>query len=437
MLILGGGPAGLAAGYHARKCGWDFSLLEAGGEIGGNCRTLRLGDFRFDTGAHRLHDKDPEVTGEIKQLLGEDLLEVDAPSEIFSGGKFFRFPLSPSNLARQLSGSTLLRIALENMRPKQSRQPGNFEQFAKDQYGPTLAGRFLLNYSAKLWGEEPSNLSIEVSGGRLKQLNLGSVVRDALYRGKRKSRHLDGSFLYPRYGIGMIPDRMGEFIGADCIRLNNRVTGFNTTQGRIESVVVNGNVEIAARRFVNTLPLTLTVKMLASAAPREILDAAESIKYRHLVLCVFCLDRPSFSPNASLYFPDAEFPFTRLYEPKQRSAFMAPVGQTAIVLEMPCYGEDAVWDSPDEVLQQLAWSALLQVKQMSADEVVRFEVVRIPFAYPVLEAGFEARVQALVDYLGTFENLHMTGRSSLFRYLHVHDLFRAGKELMEEIAQVT
>ena len=116
---------------------------------------------------------------------------------------------------------------------------------------------------------------------------------------------------------------------------------------------------------------------------------------------------------------------------------MAPVGQTAIVLEMPCYGEDAVWDSPDEVLQQLAWSALLQVKQMSADEVVRFEVVRIPFAYPVLEAGFEARVQALVDYLGTFENLHMTGRSSLFRYLHVHDLFRAGKELMEEIAQVT
>ena len=43
--ILGGGPAGLAAGFYAKKRGLDFVLFEAGSEVGGNCRTIRDGDF--------------------------------------------------------------------------------------------------------------------------------------------------------------------------------------------------------------------------------------------------------------------------------------------------------------------------------------------------------------------------------------------------------
>ena len=116
--ILGGGPAGLSAAYHAEKLGLDYALLESSAQLGGNCRTMRLGDFRFDTGAHRLHDKDPEVTAEIRSLLGDDLLEVHAPSEIFSDGRFFAFPLRPLNLARQLNPAILMRIIAENLWPK-------------------------------------------------------------------------------------------------------------------------------------------------------------------------------------------------------------------------------------------------------------------------------------------------------------------------------
>ena len=65
VLILGGGPAGLSVGYYAQQLWLDFTLIEAGSDLGGNCRTLRLGDFLFDTGAHRVHDKDPDVTSDI------------------------------------------------------------------------------------------------------------------------------------------------------------------------------------------------------------------------------------------------------------------------------------------------------------------------------------------------------------------------------------
>ena len=53
LTILGGGPAGLAAGWYAREQGLNVQLFEAASTVGGNTRTLELGPFRYDTGAHR------------------------------------------------------------------------------------------------------------------------------------------------------------------------------------------------------------------------------------------------------------------------------------------------------------------------------------------------------------------------------------------------
>ena len=174
--------------------------------------------------------------------------------------------------------------------------------------------------------------------------------------------------------------------------------------------------------------------MLEPPPPPELRAVADGIKYRHLVLCVFCLNREAFSPNASLYFPDEEFPFTRLYEPKNRSTEMAPKGQTVIVLELPCYSNDAVWNMPEAALQTEVWKALQRVKPLLPEEVIHYQTYKLPFAYPVLEVGFEERITRLVRYFETFENLYLTGRSSLFRYLHLHDLFKAGKEVIAKIA---
>ena len=72
---------------------------------------------------------------------------------------------------------------------------------------------------------------------------------------------------------------------------------------------------------------------------------------------------------------------------------------------------------------------------MEEGEVLRFAALRLPFAYPVLEVELAGRVELLVDYFRTFENLHLTGRSSLFRYVHLHDLFREGRELVRSLAE--
>src|SRR4051812_41279058 len=102
ITILGAGPAGLAVGYYAKKYGFQFTIYEASSQVGGNCITLKYGEFLFDSGAHRFHDRDPEVTKEIKSLMGEELQEVEVPSQIFHRLKYIDFPLSPLDLLVKL-----------------------------------------------------------------------------------------------------------------------------------------------------------------------------------------------------------------------------------------------------------------------------------------------------------------------------------------------
>ena len=432
--ILGGGPAGLTAGYYAKEHGLDFALFEAGTQVGGNCRTLQVEDFRFDTGAHRFHDKDPEVTSVVKKLLGDALFRVDAPSEIFFEGQFFRFPLTLSDLVEKLDAKTLLKIAWDKLPVRRRKLGDNFETFAVNQYGRTLAERFLLNYSQKLWGEAAHKLSTAISGQRLKGLDLKTFIRSSVLGETQTPTHLDGSFFYPKYGIGMIVDKLSEMIGDEHIHTNSRISRLVHKSGKIERVILNnGDVEVRANTVINTLPLTLSAKILDPPPPSELLAIADSIKYRNLVLCIFGLNRAAFSPNASLYFPAAEFPFTRLYEPKNRSVYMAPEGQTVIVLELPCSSDDAVWNMSEETLRTQVWEALGRVKPMTTEEVICYQSYKLPFAYPVLEVGFEEKVARLVEYFETFENLYVTGRNARFRYFHLHDLFKAGRELIEEI----
>lgn len=431
--ILGGGPAGLTTGYYAKKHNLDFQIFEAGTQVGGNCRTLQIGEFRFDTGAHRFHDKDPQVTAEVKHLLGDDLLRVDAPSEIFFQDKYYRFPLVLSDLVDKLETKTLLKIVWDKLSGGHRKHADNFEQLALNKYGKTLAERFLLNYSEKLWGQPTYKLSTAISGNRLKGLDFRSFLRSTILGKSHNPRHLDGTFFYPKKGIGMIPDKLCEFIGEKHIKLEHRVNRIIHKDGLIQNIILNENIEIQVDKVVNTLPLSLTIQMLDPAPPSELITIAKTIKYRHLILCVLCLDRDSFTSNASIYFPSEEFPFTRLYEPKNRSHNMAPEGKTVIVLEIPCFAEDAVWKLSELILIEKVWNALSMVKPISSEEVINHQIYKLPFAYPVLEVGFEDNVKQLVNYFGKFNNLYLTGRSSLFRYLHLHDLFKAGKEVITQI----
>ena len=436
LTVLGGGPAGLATGFYARREGLDVRLFEAADAVGGNARTLQLGPFRYDTGAHRFHDKNAAVTADVKQLLGDDLRRVDAPSQICWRGRRIDFPLAPYDLLRRLPPSLLGQIAWEQVSiPRRSDDPDHFEEMARQSYGPTLAELFLLNYTEKLWGADATKLSPRVAGDRLAGLDLKTFLLEAFGGATDKARHLDGSFYYPRHGYGQIAEATADALGREHIRTGARITQLSHDGIRIRRVTINDAEPVGVDTVVSTLPLTLVLRLLNPSPPDPIQATAQSMRFRHLRLVVLGLDRPRLTPNASLYFPDRSVPFTRLYEPKNRSPDMAPTDQTVVVLERPCPPGSDGWEQSDEALRAKAVALLTEQGLMDrGDEVVAAAHHALPFAYPILEVGADAKAERLAAYLKRFENLHLLGRSAQFTYTHVHNLYAQARRLTKRIA---
>src|SRR5580658_458986 len=225
LTILGGGPAGFGAAFYAHRSGIPFQLFEKSPRLGGLCRTLRHGDHLYDCGAHRFHDRDAEITGDVRALMGDDLIEVNAPIKIYDRGRFIAFPPTPLNIL--FSGFNLResgRIGIELIRSRSRGATGaSFADFAISQFGETLARRLLLNYSEKLWGLPADQLSPDVATRRLQGMTLSSLFYEVLFP-KKKTTHIDGSFLYPRNGYGQIVEALEASLPRESLRTGHDIT---------------------------------------------------------------------------------------------------------------------------------------------------------------------------------------------------------------------
>jgi len=254
--ILGAGPAGLGVGYYAKKNKIPVSIFELSNSVGGNSRTILNGEFRYDTGAHRLHNKHNSVTQMVKELIGEDLKLVNVPSKIYHNGSMVDFPLNIFNLLDNLKTSDLLKIIKENFlnRINPNRDIKSFKDLAYQSYGLTLSELFLINYTEKLWGEKSIKLDPSISGKRLKNLDFISLIK-SLFFGINNTKHLDGSFFYPKYGFGTIFDELANTIGNENIFLDSKVEKIIHDGKRINQIVCAGQKSFSPGMVVNTLPI--------------------------------------------------------------------------------------------------------------------------------------------------------------------------------------
>jgi protoporphyrinogen oxidase len=432
VLILGGGPAGLAVAWGLEPLGRPYRILEAGPVHGGNARTLRHGKFRYDTGPHRFHDRDPVATRRVIELLGDDLREVGAPSRILWHGRFVDFPLRPIEALTSGSFARTLRAGGDFLRsrigPDRARAARDFESWAQARFGRTVAESFLIPFSEKLWGLPASELSPDVAGRRLPGFRLVDVLKEALW-GAERSPHLEGRFLYPRLGYGQIVDGIAASLTPGRIRCGARVVRVRSAGERIAAVEyeVGGRPRaVPTPAVVNTLPVTLLVRLLEPAPPPAVLAAARRLRFRQVVLVTLFLDQESVSDAACTYFPDPALEFTRAHEPRNRSREMSPPGKTSLVVEFPCFETDSVWTRDERLLTADLVRRLEDTGLIRATRVEASAVTRLRNAYPVYSRDYETLCEVVLGHVRSFENLQTLGRGGGFFYGHVHDFIAQG-----------
>ena len=159
---------------------------------------------------------------------------------------------------------------------------------------------------------------------------------------------------------------------------------------------------------------------------------AKQLRFRNVILVALFLAKDRITNNGSVYFPDASIPFTRVYEPKNRSEEMAPPGYTSLVAEIPCQTEDAIWKAGEDALSDLVSDHFVRLGWIAPGDIVGRSTYRIHHAYPILELDYEARLAPVLEYLSGFRNLQLAGRNGCFAYSHLHDMMRAGRRIVKD-----
>ncbi len=430
VIVLGGGPAGLAAALELAERGIQVTLLERQDHVGGNAGSFSLAGVNVDFGSHRLHPaSDPQVLDRIKGLLGEDLLVRRRHGRIRLMGRWIHFPLRPIDLLLRVHPKFALGVAVDLVRKLgstgSSTEAENFASVLNAGLGRTICEEFYFPYARKLWGLEPTEISPVQAYKRVSAGSIGKMLKRLLPGGTGSgAANTKGIFYYPRKGYGQISEEMGAAAvraGAD-LRLRNTITAVRLGDSGAEVFVEDSSGEhvLEADQVFSTIPVTLLSRLIAPVAPAKVQRAAESLEYRSMLLVYLTLECDRFTEFDAHYFPGEEFRFTRISEPKNYSGSEDPKGRTVLCAEIPCFQEDPLWSEPDDALGQLMAEGLADAGLPIRCEIAGVHVRRIPYIYPLYRRGYERHFETLDSWVSGLPRLLSFGRQGLYVHDNTH-----------------
>ncbi len=433
-LVIGAGPAGLAAAYTLAKNGRDVLVLEQDPVyVGGISRTANYKGFLFDIGGHRFFSKSKEIVDFWNEILPDDFIERPRLSRIFYRGKFYAYPLKAFEALRNLglaeSARCMVSFGFAKLFPIKS--PRSFHEWVRNQFGERLFGIFFKTYTEKVWGMGCDEISADWAAQRIKGLSLGAAIVDGLRRslGIRKSAGGEGvktlieSFRYPRRGPGMMWEaaaRKMQAFGGE-LRMGRSVEKLQYDETRkLWSVTArrgDGEVEIfQARHVMSSAPIRELINAM-EPAPLSLFNARD-LKYRDFLTVVLIGHPQKELPDNWIYIHDPSVKVGRVQNFRSWSPEMIADGvSTCLGLEYFCFEGDGLWTSSDDALIELAKSEIAKIGIMNPDDAFDACVVRQPKAYPVYDDAYAQNVEAIRREIAMrFPSLHLIGRNGMHKY---------------------
>ncbi len=404
-IIIGAGISGLSCGSVLRD---ECIIVEKSSHAGGLAATKEFRSFRFDLGGHRFYSEDKSLNDFIQGLLPDEMVEVRRKSTIFRNGKFLDYPLRMSVVFHLNPLDILSTFVTYLRRQLLPLQESSFEEAAINRFGERLYRLFFKNYTEKVWGLECRALSKELAEVRLQDVSLKKVIMCALFKTHKEIKSFTESFLYPKRGIGEIAERLSR--GLD-IRLDSEVTGFVRSHNRIKSVIINDLYDLECSHIVSTMPITRLAALLE--APEAVQRFSKDMRYRSMICVFLVLKRKRYTDNHWIYFSENQI-FGRLHEPKNWSSLLAPEDKTGICVELFCNSDSDVWKMTDA---EIAHQVIRDLPLLEKFEVDDHCVERLEYAYPIYDIHFQERLDAVREFLASYENLFILGRTGAFKYI--------------------
>jgi len=271
-------------------------------------------------------------------------------------------------------------------------------------------------------------ISADWAAQRIKNLDLLTALRNSLFNSQTSGKGqvittLIEEFHYPRHGPGQMWEdcrKKLENRGTEVL-MQTRVVGIRHEGGRVQSMRVRAadgdEYDVRGDHFLSSMPIRSLIRCLDPLPPREVIEAAESLRYRDFLTVALVIDREDLFPDNWIYIHSDEVKVGRIQNFKNWSPDMVPdPKRTALGLEYFVQENDEVWSMDDADLVELGRREVAALNLASADDVIDGAVVRMPKAYPVYDGKYQAALRVIREWLAGIENLQLIGRNGQHRY---------------------
>jgi protoporphyrinogen oxidase len=274
-LIIGAGITGLAtaAALSERKDD-DYLVLEADGEIGGWCKTVKKDGFVWDYSGHFFHFKHPEIEKWLRDRMpGQRIRVVERKSFIAYKGRFVDFPFQknihqlPQDEFIDCLHDVYFARSTDVPRPNPAREE-NFKEMLYARFGESICEKFLVPYNEKLYACDLATLDKDAMGRFFPYADLTDIVRNMK---QPDNASYNSTFTYPEGGAIEYVRALAGAVRPGAIALEERLVAVDLARkiartsspanGPVRSPVsgpaggAKGPREIRFERLVSSAPL--------------------------------------------------------------------------------------------------------------------------------------------------------------------------------------
>lgn len=383
VIVIGAGPAGLAATYTLRKAGAEVLCLEATGAAGGRARGFMRDGYVFDLGAQFSGDLCTTTFRLCRELgMGDDIMSFDMVGAMWRNGRLYPVPVSKSLKDVWRHRGDLLRFrglpwkAYPQMARAALHMAARYRDFDFDSMdaGPVLdlADISIAEFALRSGGREALDYVFQPMTA---SLTLGEPDQVAAAHVLALLMGLLPGLKFLSKGIGSLPEALYRSC-ADSVKLSapvkrvvidgGRAKGVETDEGFIESdSVICTTTATTAMELIPGLPDTLRKPL-------------EKVTYSSTVHFIFAL-RERLLPDGcyALTFSHREGSIQPgLADAGGKSPYFSPPG--AGLVHCLTWGRKAVELNrmPDDELKTLMISDLQRIVPSMPDEPLHTVVAR-------------------------------------------------------------
>lgn len=464
VVIIGAGPAGITAGLELLRNSQDYAvtILEESGTVGGISRTINHNGNRMDMGGHRFFSKDERVnrwwasilplqgkpaiddkiTDAQKNFCGEAKPETDDKvflkrrrvSRIYYKKKFFDYPISvkPQTFINLGIVSTVKSGFSYIVSAIRKKPETNLENFYINRFGKELYGTFFEDYTEKLWGRHPKDISADWGAQRVKGLSVTALIKEFFGKSTNETSLIE-EFDYPKFGPGQLWETAAEeFVSrGGKIIFNAKAEGIITEENRVKFVEYihdSQKLTINGDYVISSMPIKDLINGF-DACPEETVKIANDLPYRDFVTVGILADTLALKnetklktvnniiPDCWIYVQDKGVKLGRVQIFNNWSPYMVKDFQNTVFigLEYFCSEGDDFWNMSDDEIASFAIKEIEKIGITDNTKVMDFCVERVKKAYPAYFDGYE-KMPIVINYLNKFDNLFCIGRNGQHRY---------------------